>query len=61
MPRQLQFKISPNNLPPWGEETAHVLWPEKLKEIIFKIPMKKKLENDSDVEECSDYQKMLIL
>ncbi len=55
----MMFKGSTNNLPQ-GEEPAYVLWPEKLK-IIFKILMKKKLENDSNVEECSDYQKMQIL
>ncbi len=59
MPQRWQFKGSPNNLI-FAEATRHVLWPEKLKEIIFRISTKKKLENDSNIEECSDYQEMPI-
>ncbi len=59
MPRRWQFKRSPNNLPPGGGTSA-CFTARKAQGDHFQNTYKKKLENDSNVEECSDYQEMPI-
>ncbi len=59
MPRQWQFKGTPNNLPPGGGTSAcFMAW--KSQGDHSQNNYVKKLKNDSNVEECSDYQKMPI-
>ncbi len=63
MPQQWQFKGSPNNLssrPPPGRNQRMCYGLISSRRSVAKY-LWKKMENDSNVGKCSDYQKMLIL
>ncbi len=59
MPRRWQFKGPPNSLPPW-ERNQCTFYGLKSSSRSFSKNLRKKLENDSSVEECSNYQKTPI-
>ncbi len=64
MPQRWQLKGSPNNLPPppqEGTSNQRMFYGLKSSRRSFlKYLWKKKLKNESNVEECRDYQKMPI-
>ncbi len=55
-----QFKGSRNNLPLWGRNQRMFYGQKNSRRSFSKYLWKKKLETESNVEECSDYQKMPI-
>ncbi len=59
MPWRWQFKGSPNNLPTWWRN-QRIVYGLKSSGDHFQNTYEKKLEDDSNVEECTDYQTMPI-